>query len=295
MEKIILRKYQAEAVESAVNFMEKDKGNALLVLPTGSGKSLIISNLAKELDMPILILQPNKEILLQNLEKMRAYEKDVSIYSASLGEKEIKKITFATIGSIKNYDLFKNFSICIIDEAHNVGFTKNPDYDSAVCELKKAGKSPAEVKKALLELGIGKYTGMYQDFLKKTGMRAIGLTATPFRMSRGTIKSDEPKYKKYGKPKTEAKFLHRTSHKIFNKIIHITQVKELFEAGYLAKVRYFNFGTVKSAELKLNSTGADYDEKFLSEYLENKKLENSIVGIIEKAKSKHILVFNKFL
>ena len=46
--------------------------------------------------------------LLQNYEKLRSYGvNDCGIYSASVGRKEIKQITFATIGSIiKKKELF---------------------------------------------------------------------------------------------------------------------------------------------------------------------------------------------
>jgi DNA repair protein RadD len=47
-------------------------------------------------------LQPSKEILEQNYQKLMSYnpEIDAGIYSASKGRKEIAKFTFATIGSI---------------------------------------------------------------------------------------------------------------------------------------------------------------------------------------------------
>jgi len=41
-------------------------GNSIVVAPTGSGKSVIIAEVATQLNKPILIFQPSKEILLQN-------------------------------------------------------------------------------------------------------------------------------------------------------------------------------------------------------------------------------------
>ena len=147
----ILRDYPQEAVESALEFFNSNsKKNALMVLPTGSGKSLIIANIAKELNEPVIIFQPSKEILEQNYSKIKSYGvDDVSIYSASFNSKKISKITFATIGSVKSKpELFKDFKYIIVDEAHFVNAKK----------------------------------GMYKEFFEIVTGKIIGLTATPYRL-----------------------------------------------------------------------------------------------------------------
>jgi DNA repair protein RadD len=74
------------------------EGNDLVSLPTGSGKSLIISELAKKLREPILILVPSKELLQQDKEKLSHWT-DVNVYSAGMNEKTVGEITLATIQS----------------------------------------------------------------------------------------------------------------------------------------------------------------------------------------------------
>lgn len=147
-----LRDYQREAVEAAVNFFSAgSKKNGLIVLPTGSGKSLVIANIALQLNAPVLIFQPSKEILEQNYEKLCSYGvlMDVGIFSASFNRKQISTITFATIGSVKNSkDYFRRFRYAIIDECHYVN---------------------AEA-------------GMYKDFIETVGCKVLGLTATPYRL-----------------------------------------------------------------------------------------------------------------
>ena len=149
----ILRDYQQEAVDYAVAFFTDNtiKWNAMEVLPTGSGKSLIIAGIVKEIDEPVLVFQPTKEILEQNVDKARSYGIEISIYSASANSKEISRLTYATIGSaINNVHLFEQFKHIIIDECHFV----NP-------------------KK-----------GMYKRFLEALGkIKVLGLTATPYRLS----------------------------------------------------------------------------------------------------------------
>ena len=144
-----LREYQKEAVEAAVRHFERDtRRNGVIVLPTGAGKSLVIANIAYRLDAPVLVFQPSKEILEQNYAKLCSYGVlDTGIFSASFGRREVRKITFATIGSVKNYkDYFRRFRYAIIDECHNVN---------------------AEA-------------GMYKDFIDTIQCKVLGLTATPY-------------------------------------------------------------------------------------------------------------------
>ena len=115
-----LRSYQQEAIDCV-----EDPFNGILVLPTGSGKSVVIAGLAKKYNEPILILQPSKEILEQNYSKIVSFVEEpdeVGIFSASLNRKVIKRITLATIGSIKNKEDFSQFKIVIIDECQNLNF-----------------------------------------------------------------------------------------------------------------------------------------------------------------------------
>ena len=149
----VLRDYQQKASDAAVSFFanKAKKANAIMVLPTGSGKSLIIADIAARLDGHVLVFQPSKEILEQNYLKLCSYGVlDCSIYSASFGRKEVSRITFATIGSVKNHpELFQHFQYIIIDECHLV--------------------NPKE--------------GMYRDFLSMLKCKVLGLTATPYRLS----------------------------------------------------------------------------------------------------------------
>ena len=148
-----LRDYQQQASDAAVSFFnnKKEKKNAIMVLPTGSGKSLVIADIANRLEGHTLVFQPSKEILQQNFAKMCSYGiLDISIYSASFNQKNISRITFATIGSvIRHTEQFHHFNNIIIDECHLVNAKG----------------------------------GMYEEFIHATKCKVLGLTATPYRLS----------------------------------------------------------------------------------------------------------------
>lgn len=149
-----LRPYQKQASDAAVSaFTSKKESNGLLILPTGAGKSLVIADIAHRLDGPLLILQPSKEILEQNFAKLQSYGCwDCDVYSASVGRKNINRITFATIGSVMNHmDEFAHFNNVMIDECH----------------------------------GVNSKGGMYETFLHAVQRKVVGLTATPYRLGRG--------------------------------------------------------------------------------------------------------------
>ncbi len=113
------RPYQREAIDAAVDYFhdKKEKKNAIEILPTGSGKSVVIANIAKELTGKTVVFQPSKEILEQNFKKFLSYGFRAGIYSASAGMKYIDDITFVTIGSVaKKIHLFEKFKNIIIDE-----------------------------------------------------------------------------------------------------------------------------------------------------------------------------------
>lgn len=143
---IALRPYQNEAVAAALAH-----DNGILVLPTGSGKSLVIAGIVNALPGKTMIFQPNKEILEQNYGKIQHFGfEEAKIFSASVGVKEVGKATFATIGSVINKaDLFRDVETVIIDEAHLVNAKG----------------------------------GQYVDFITAIKpKKVIGLTATPYRL-----------------------------------------------------------------------------------------------------------------
>ena len=163
---MILRPYQKESVDLTFRYLTTKKGNPLIGLPTGSGKSLVIANIIKQVrqrwpETNILVLSHVREILTQNDDHISQHiGEKVAVYSAGLGRKEVERVTIAGIQSaVRNIDVFKRFNFVIIDEAHLIPF---------------------------------KQKTMYRKFLNQIGKhRCLGLTATPYRLGGGYIYGSE--------------------------------------------------------------------------------------------------------
>lgn len=68
-----LRPYQQDAVEATLNHFRKSDESAVIVLPTGAGKSLVIAELARLARRKILVLTHVKELVEQNHAKYESY------------------------------------------------------------------------------------------------------------------------------------------------------------------------------------------------------------------------------
>jgi DNA repair protein RadD len=271
---LVPRKYQAKGIDIAVDFMNciKVLSPSIHVYPTGAGKSICVANVCKRTNYPILILQPSKEILKQNYEKYVSYGGTAGIYSASVGRKDIGDKTFASIqsvmskdkkGNYRNAHLFLHFERIIIDEVHLGSNAKG----SQLLHF--------------LEM-VEEHTGRKP--------RVLGYTATPFRLY--------PCSDRYGNKDSMLKMLTRTRPRIFSSIDYHVQVSDLLDLGFLAKCRYFDVrkelshGFDRSA-LKVNSTGADYDEGALQEYYDTIDFKQDILNLIKRVNKagRQVLVF----
>lgn len=225
-----LREYQRQASNAAVAFFleKRTKDNAIIVAATGCGKSLIIADIAYRLDSDVLVFCPTREITLQNYAKMKSYDVECSMYSASVGQKEISKITFATIGSVKKcHELFSHFKYVIVDEAHYVN---------------SAG-------------------GMYKDFFDNIECKVLGLTATPYRLE--TEVEMNWKTKTIKTASSSLIMLTDYYNAIFKDIIYNVDAGDLTRMGFLSKMKYYNIpprGWDNSKMFK-NSSGSDYSDE----------------------------------
>ena len=189
-----LRQYQAEAVESTVTHFRKTNDPAVIVLPTGAGKSLVIAEIARIARRKILVLTHVKELVEQNHQKFHDYAEQAGIksgvFSAGLNRKETKhQVTFASVQSVaRNLDQFANeYSLVVIDECHRVShFEAKPVEENSVEEKpvdeKSADKTPAKATSG------NQYSQIVSQLKSHNSeLKILGLTATPFRLGLGWI------------------------------------------------------------------------------------------------------------
>lgn len=127
--------------------------------------------------------------------------------------------------------------------------------------------------------------GMYSDFLKAIGeTKVLGLTATPYRLTAGMEGS-------------MLKFLTRTRPRVFQDVIYTIQTKELFDAGYLCPVTYHDIKGFDRKKVRSNSTGADFDEKSLSDYYDEIQFGQRLVQVLTRLHQirKATVVFTRFV
>ncbi len=157
-----LRTYQQEAVDRTLDYFRKRRDPAVIVLPTGAGKSLVIAELAKIAIGRVLVLAHVKELVEQNHLKYESYGLHAGIYSAGLNQKDSEqKVIFGSIQSVaKAKDaFFKDFTLVVIDECHRVGLEPDSQYAKVITQLK----------------------------LNNPRICTLGLTATPYRLGLGWI------------------------------------------------------------------------------------------------------------
>lgn len=211
-----LRDYQKRAVDATLRSFRKSRAPAVIVLPTGAGKSLVIAELARIARGRVLVLAHVKELVEQNHSKFKAYGLDAGIYSAGLEQRDTShKVIFGSIQSVARSadSFFEDFSLLVIDECHRVADDSTTQYAQVISKLR----------------------------LKNPQLAILGLTATPYRLDSGWVY--EYNYQGY---------ICTTEPRLFKKCIFELTLREMIEGGYLvppvqldAPVASYDFSSLK--------------------------------------------------
>lgn len=126
---IVPRPYQSEAVEAVYEHLRTKDNNPCVVLPTGTGKSLVLAQIAKDSvekwNGRVLLLAHVKELLEQNADKIRKLcpELKIGIYSAGLRSRDTtEQVIVAGIQSVYNKACeLDAFDLVIVDECFPAG------------------------------------------------------------------------------------------------------------------------------------------------------------------------------
>ncbi|HCG8757196.1 DEAD/DEAH box helicase [Vibrio parahaemolyticus] len=216
-----LRPYQADSVKAVIHYFRKHSTPAVIVLPTGAGKSLVIAELARLAKGRVLVLAHVKELVEQNHAKYEGYGLKGAIFSAGLGRKETdQQVVFASVQSVvRNLDSFKNqFSLLVIDECHRVPDDKNSSYQKVITHLRELNP----------------------------GIKVLGLTATPYRLGMGWIYQ----YHTRGQVRTEES-------RFFRDCIFELPIRYLLDENFLTPARMMDAPVLSYdfSQLKPANTG----------------------------------------
>lgn len=162
------RDYQTWAEQIIWQYFAENTGNPVIAMPTGTGKSHVISNLLSGMirafpSTRAMVLTHVKELVAQNYAKFLANwpTAPAGVVSAGLNKKEFHQpIIFGGIGSVaKHAARFGHIDLLFIDECDLVNPTEQTMYKKFIDALRKVNPH----------------------------LKIIGLTATPWRAGFGHI------------------------------------------------------------------------------------------------------------
>ncbi|PXA04793.1 ATP-dependent helicase [Coraliomargarita sinensis] len=256
-----LRTYQQEAVDRTLNYFRKRRSPAVIVLPTGAGKSLVIAELAKIAKGRVLVLAHVKELVEQNHLKYESYGLKAGIYSAGLNQKDrSEKVIFGSIQSVAKADdaFFGDFTLVVIDECHRVGVEPESQYAKVLEQLKK----------------------------NNPRICILGLTATPYRLGLGWIYN----YALRGEVKTQER-------RFFKHCIYDLPLQYMIQNRYLTPpVKVDN--PVTSYDFSELTEGSDsYTMAQLEEVLQRQRrltplIIKNIIDITESDQRQGVMIFS---
>lgn len=154
---IDLREYQKECLDTIINESVAGIKKQFVSLPTGSGKTILVSAVAKEIDKKTLILAHREELINQTSDKLKLFWPDAKVGICKAERNEIhQQIVIGSVQTCSRPQRLERlkeqgFGLLMIDEAHH---SVSNSYQSIINE---------------------------QGFLSGSNEFLIGVTATPMR------------------------------------------------------------------------------------------------------------------
>jgi ATP-dependent helicase IRC3 len=122
---IALRDYQLECLDTVLNESKAGIRRQLISLPTGSGKTVVMSAIAREINKKTLVLAHREELITQAVDKFRLVWPQVKIGVCMAARDEIDNQV--VVGSVQSCSrpkrlerlMAQGFDVMMIDEAHH--------------------------------------------------------------------------------------------------------------------------------------------------------------------------------
>ncbi|AGH94467.1 DEAD/DEAH box helicase [Pseudobdellovibrio exovorus] len=256
-----LRDYQQQAVNNVIRFFQVRKDPAVIVLPTGAGKSLVIAELARIAKGRVLVLAHVKELVEQNYEKYKSYGLSAGIFSASLGKKDWnQKAIFGSVQSVARApdEFFDNFSLLVIDECHRVAEDSDTQYQGVISKLRE----------------------------RNPDLCILGLTATPYRLGLGWIYE----FSHTGELKTDKK-------RFFKQCVYELPLSYMIKNKFLTTPVKVDIPVTSYDFSELTEKDRAYTTAEVEEVLKSQKhltplIIKNIIDITERYNRKGVMIFS---
>lgn len=245
---ISLRPYQREAIDAIYGYFSAKDGNPLIVLPTGTGKSLVLAAFIREAieaypETRVLVLTHVKELIQQDFQALIRFwpEAPAGIYSAGLSRRDLhSQVVFAGIQSIQKHAArVQRCDLVLIDEAHLVSRDESSMYRRFLAELNA------------INAGL---------------LKVVGLTASPYRMDSG--------------------MLNEGKDRIFTDIAYEVPVLKMIQEGYLSPVVPKQTGTQLDVA-GVGSRGGEFIAKELEAAVDRDEVtEAAVLEMVEHGKER---------
>lgn len=255
-----LRSYQQQQYNEAIRGL-KENDRLFLQLSTGGGKTIIFSELANKWNGNVLILVNRTELIQQTARNINRTISLITAKTKQIGYGEVKIGMVETVYNRIEIGLFNlnNIDLIIIDEAHNLQFTK-----------------------------------VVEDYKGKL----IAVSATPVIMKKEKYfkckyceKKDHVSTVCCGK-ETDKYTKQVSLSEFYGKIIVGIDIEKLIEKGFLTPAHNFSCDAENLKKLETDSTG-DFSSKSQNEVFNNSAgLDNLIANYELHAEGLKTMVFN---
>ena len=207
-----LRPYQKKAVSDTYQLIRSQRKRILLFAPTGSGKTLISSRLVSDAvsrQKKVLFVVHREILINQTYNKMQKFGLECGFIKAGYEESRDALVQIASVQTLPRRQWWRQYSadVVVLDEAHLTAFS------SIVGEMMNR---------------------VWKDAIY------IGLTATPFRLSKNEGLGD-----------------------VFTDLVCAPMPHELIESGFLVKPSYYSLQQQPDLD-EVKTKNGEFDSKGLA-------------------------------
>lgn len=250
-----LRDYQIKIVNDLRNAYRKGFQSPLLVSPTGSGKTIIFSNIAESAvnkGNRVMILVHRKELLFQCSDALDDLDVPHGLIAPNMSM-TADPVQVASVQTLRNrLEKVIRPQLIVVDECHHTSAGSWKKILTYYCP---------EILDNNINIRRSQPGGLYNKILNNNRTKILGVTATPHRL--------------------DGKGLGKDAGGFYDTLVHGPTVKELIDTGYLTKlVTYAPPTEFNTADF--HTKFGDYDKYEVNLAVDKPKIVGNAVAHYQK-------------